>query len=212
MSLSTRVRLDFKPRPCLPQQNSLGPHSGAKISDVTEHLEAFRVSGVPSEELIDSVYEELRAIARELPGQTLQPTALVHEAYQRLFKSADRQFSNRRQCFAAASEVMRRILVDRSRRRLAKKRGGDATKHGLSDVGALASPGTPQEILDLNAALQRLRETDSTAAELVQLRFFVGLTIQETAELLGMSARSANRTWKLARAWLHREISDIEVP
>ena len=185
------------------------------MADVTELLQAFRVSGAPSEELIDSVYEELRAVARaqfsrELPGQTLQPTALVHEAYQRLFKSTDRHFDNRRQFFAAASEVMRRILVDRSRRRLAKKRGGGATKHSLSDVDALALPGTPQEILDLNAALQQLRETDSTAADLVQLRFFVGLTIQETAELLGMSVRSANRTWKYARAWLHREISDMK--
>ena len=187
------------------------------MGDVTELLEAFRVTGVPSEELIDFVYEDLRAIARgqfarELPGQTLQPTALVHETYQRLFKSTDRKFANRRQFFAAASEVMRRILVDRSRRRLAKKRGGEATRHSLSDIDALASPGTPQEILDLNTALQRLRDTDTTAADLVQLRFFVGLTIQETAELLGISVRSANRTWKFARAWLHREISDIEVP
>jgi RNA polymerase sigma factor (TIGR02999 family) len=187
------------------------------MSDVTELLEAFSVDGVPSDALIDCVYEELRAIARgqfshEKPGQTLQPTALVHEAYQRLFKSTDREYDNRKQFFAAASEAMRRILVDRSRRRLAKKRGGEVITHDLSDVGALASPGTPNEILELNAALDKLRETDPSAADLVQLRFFVGLTIQEASELLDLSVRSANRTWKFARAWLHREITDVESP
>ena len=184
------------------------------MSDVTKLLQAFQEEGVPSDELINSIYGELRRIASsqlksEKSGLTLQSTALVHEAYQQLFKSNERHFDNRKQFFAAAAETMRRVLVDRARRRLAKKRGGDLVKHSLADVD-IAAPGPPKEIVDLNDALGKLGELDGDAAELVKLRYFVGLTIQETAETLGISVRSANRVWKYARTWLHREIRDSE--
>lgn len=184
------------------------------MSDVTKLLQAFQEEGVPSDELINSIYGELRRIASsqlrsEKPGLTLQSTALVHEAYQQLFKSNERHFGNRKQFFAAAAETMRRVLVDRARRRLAKKRGGDLAKHSLADVD-VAAPGPPREIIDLNDALGKLSELDGDAAELVKLRYFVGLTIQETADTLGISVRSANRVWKYARTWLHREICDSE--
>jgi RNA polymerase sigma factor (TIGR02999 family) len=184
------------------------------MSDVTKLLQAFQEEGVPSDELINSIYGELRRIASrqlkcEKSSLTLQSTALVHEAYQQLFKSNERHFGNRKQFFAAAAETMRRVLVDRARRRLAKKRGGDLVKHNLADVD-IAAPGPPREIIDLNDALGKLSELDGDAAELVKLRYFVGLTIQETAETLGISVRSANRVWKYARTWLHREIRDSE--
>jgi RNA polymerase sigma factor (TIGR02999 family) len=184
------------------------------MSDVTRLLQAFQEEGVPSDELINSIYGELRRIASsqlksEKSGLTLHSTALVHEAYQQLFKSNERHFGNRKQFFAAAAETMRRVLVDRARRRLAKKRGGDLVKHSLADVD-IAAPGPPREIIDLNDALGKLSELDGDAAELVKLRYFVGLTIQETAETLGISVRSANRVWKYARTWLHREIRDSE--
>ena len=184
------------------------------MSDVTRLLQAFQEEGVPSDELINSIYGELRRIASsqlksEKSGLTLQSTALVHEAYQQLFKSNERHFGNRKQFFAAAAETMRRVLVDRARRRLAKKRGGDLVKHSLADVD-IAAPGPPKEIVDLNDALGKLGELDGDAAELVKLRYFVGLTIQETAETLGISVRSANRVWKYARAWLHGEIRNSE--
>ena len=184
------------------------------MSDVTKLLQAFQEEGVPSDELINSIYGELRRIASkqlkfEKSSLTLQSTALVHEAYQQLFKSNERHFGNRKQFFAAAAEAMRRVLVDRARRRLAKKRGGDLAKHSLADVD-IAAPDPPKEIIDLNDALGKLSELDGDAAELVKLRYFVGLTIQETAETLGISVRSANRVWKYARAWLHREIRDSE--
>ena len=184
------------------------------MSDVTKLLQAFEEEGVPPDELINSIYGELRRIASsqlklEKPGVTLQSTALVHETYQQLFKSNERHFGNRKQFFAAAAETMRRVLVDRARRRLAKKRGGDLVKHSLADVD-IAAPGPPREIIELNDALGKLSELDGDAAEFVKLRYFVGLTIQETAETLGISVRSANRVWKYARTWLHREIRDSE--
>ena len=181
------------------------------MSNVTKLLEEFRRDGIPSEELLEEIYEELGRIARsqfarEKP-QTLQPTALVHEAYQRLFRSTDRQFDNRKQFFAAAAETMRRILVDRSRRRIAKKRGGGAARSEFDEYD-LAAPSTPEEIIDIHEALDRLNQSDPVAAELVKLRFFVGLTIKEAADSLGISVRSTNRKWQYARAWLHHAIVD----
>ena len=185
------------------------------MTDVTQLLAKIE-HGDPSaaDQLFPLVYNELRKLAaaklaNEKPGQTLQSTDLVHEAYQQLFKSNERHFGNRKQFFAAAAETMRRVLVDRARRRLAKKRGGDLAKHSLADVD-IAAPGPPKEIIDLNDALGKLSELDGDAAELVKLRYFVGLTIQETAETLGISVRSANRVWKYARTWLHREIRDLD--
>lgn len=183
------------------------------MSDITKLLEAFQEDGVPSDELINHIYGELRRIASsqlryENPGQTLQSTALVHEAYQQLFKSNERQFENRKQFFAAAAETMRRILVDRARRRLAKKRGGKMTKHSIAELDVV-DPGPPTEVIELNEALKNLKDVDSQAAELVKLRYFVGLTMQEAADTLGISIRSANRVWKYARTWLNREISNL---
>lgn len=184
------------------------------MADVTRLLQSYRDDGVPSDELIHCIYGELRRIAGsqlrfEAPGQTLQSTALVHEAYQRLFHSSDREFDNRKQFFSAAAETMRRILVDRARCRLAKKRGGDMAKHSLDGIDVVA-PGPPREIIELHEALETLSQTDDDAAELVKLRYFVGLTMQEAAETLGISLRSANRVWKYARTWLHREICNSD--
>ena len=181
------------------------------MATITKLLASFESDGVVSDALVDSIYQELRVIAqaqlsRERPDQTLQPTALVHEAYQRLFHDGQ-HYDNRRHFFCAAALVMRRILVDRARRRLARIRGGEMSKHRLTEFPEIAHPGTPQEILDLHDALTLLEEGHPRVGELVQLRFFAGLTIREAADVMGVSVRSANRTWKFARSWLHRAIS-----
>ncbi len=149
-------------------------------------------------------------MASEKPGQTLQATALVHEAYIRLVDGEKaHSWDSRGHFFAAAAEAMRRILVDGARRRNSLKRGGELDRHELGD-GLIASP-EPGENVDLQAldeALIRLAEADPTAAELVKLRYFAGLTMDEAAKVLKMSPRSAYYAWTYARSWLHREMRD----
>ena len=184
-------------------------------SDVTQILAAIN-TGDPgaSEALLPLVYEELRKLAaqrigNEAPGQTLQATALVHEAYLRLVGSHDSQvdhWDSRGHFFAAAAEAMRRILIDRARAKGALKRGGNPARLRL-DQDPLASDDLSAELLDLDGALTKLSAEDATKAELVKLRFFAGLTLEEAAGVLGISPATADRHWTYARAWLYHEMS-----
>jgi RNA polymerase sigma factor (TIGR02999 family) len=165
----------------------------------------------PAEELLPLVYDELRRLAtdrlaREKPGQTLQPTALVHEAYLRLVGADPRQpWDSRGHFFAAAAEAMRRILVERARQKMRSRHGGGLRRVDLPDVEILA-PAEDEQVLLLDDALTRLAAIRPLAGELVQLRFFSGLTIEEAATTLGVSPRTARRLWVFARAWLRRDM------
>jgi RNA polymerase sigma factor (TIGR02999 family) len=183
------------------------------MSDVTQILSAIE-QGDPSAagQLLPLVYDELRKLAaqrlaQEKPGQTLQATALVHEAYLRLVEGEQAQHWNGRgHFFAAAAEAMRRILINRARDRGALKRGGNWRR---VDFEAITDPLTTADadLLDLEEALAQLERDFPQAARLVQLRFFAGVTLDEAAAALGISARSADRQWAFARAWLLRFLS-----
>jgi RNA polymerase sigma factor (TIGR02999 family) len=165
--------------------------------------------------LLPLVYSELRKLAaarlaRESPGNTLDATALVHEAYLRLVQPADsKRWDNRGHFFAAAAEAMRRILIESTRRKQRHRHGGDMTRRNLIDLD-VAAPQADADLLALDEALLKLKGVDAAAAQLVDLRYFAGLTIPEAAELLGMSPRSADRLWAYARAFLHSEIYDFK--
>ena len=144
---------------------------------------------------------------QEKPGQTLQPTALVHEAFVRLVGSQDRpQWDGRAHFFGAASEAMRRILIENARRRGSQKRGGNLVRHGLDENDAVTDATNFETLLALDEALNKLADEDASLAKLVELRYFTGLTIEETAEVLGVSPRTTKRNWAYARAWLRREM------
>ena len=183
-----------------------------RMTDVTRILSAIE-QGDPraAEQLLPLVYEELRKLAaqrlaQEKPGQTLQATALVHEAYLRLV-DADKaeNWNGRGHFFAAAAEAMRRILVDNARRKQAAKRGGDVARHDLDGL-EIALPEIPEDLVALDEALIKLAATDKTAADLVHLRFFAGMPLPDVARQLGISPRTADRIWAYARAWLHQQI------
>src|SRR5262245_24113074 len=182
------------------------------MSDVTRILSAIE-AGDPSAaaQLLPLVYDELRKLAadrmaQENPGHTLQATALVHEAYLRLVDVEKvQQWNSRGHFFAAAAEAMRRILIETARRKQSHKHGGQHTRQELGDLD-LAAPESPDEILALDEALEKLTGKDKAAAEVVRLRFFAGLPLPEVATLLGISTRTADRLWAYARAWLHQEI------
>lgn len=167
-----------------------------------------------AEELLPLVYVELRRIARarmanERPGHTLQPTALVHEAYLRLVGDAEIEWVDRRHFYAAAARSMRRILIDRARRVARQKHGGDLQRDVFADDLASEQP-RADELLALDEALAGLEARDSTMAEIVKMRFFAGLTIAETAKVLDVSSRTVNRQWLVARAWLADRIGQSE--
>ncbi|HEY7307743.1 MAG TPA: sigma-70 family RNA polymerase sigma factor [Gemmataceae bacterium] len=182
------------------------------MSQVTPIMHAI-AEGDPeaASQLLPLVYDELRKLAaqrlaRETPGQTLQPTGLVHEAYLRLVgEDAEQHWDNRGHFFAAAAEAMRRILVEHARQKASLKRGGDRDRLGVVD-SLMAAPEPREDLVALDEALTRLAETDKQAAELVQLRYFAGLPLREVAEILGISPRTADRLWAFAKAWLHEEI------
>ena len=182
------------------------------MSDLTRILSQIE-SGDPSaaETLLPLVYDELRKLAaakldNESSGQTLQATALVHEAYLRLMgAAATSNWDSRGHFFAAAAEAMRRILVERARRKKRLKHGGDNSRQEL-DEAEIAAPEPREDLLALDAALGKLAATDQSAAELVQLRYFAGLTLPEAAQAMDISPRSADRLWAYARAWLHQEL------
>ena len=180
------------------------------MSEVTRILSAIE-QGDPhaAEQLLPLVYDELRKLAaqrlaQEKPGQTLDGTALVHEAYLRLVDKAQ-QWNSRGHFFAAAAEAMRRILVDQARHKRSRKGGGDRARQDLDGL-EIALPEIPEDLVALDDALNKLAATDKTAADLVHLRFFAGLPVPEAAELLGISPRTADRLWAYARAWLHQEM------
>ncbi len=186
------------------------------MNEVTRILSAID-QGDPhaAEQLLPLVYDELRQLAaqklaQEKPGQTLQATALVHEAYLRLVDDDKAQHWNSRgHFFAAAAEAMRRILVEQARHKRRLKHGGDLRRVDLDEAIRIA-PAPSDSLLDLDEALSRLEATDPLAASLVKLRYFSGLTMPQAAEALGISLRNAERNWTYARTWLHRELAAPE--
>jgi RNA polymerase sigma factor (TIGR02999 family) len=182
------------------------------MNDVTRILAAIE-KGDPraADQLLPLVYDELRKLAarrlaHEKPGQTLQATALVHEAYLRLVGSDPaRTWDGRGHFFAAAAEAMRRILVENARRKQSRKHGGDQRRADL-DLDALVAPEPEMDLLALDAALDRLAERDPQKARLVELRYFAGLTGEQAAAVLGISPSGVDRQWTYTRAWLRREL------
>jgi len=186
---------------------------GAGMSDVTQILNAIeRGDAKAADELLPLVYEELRLLAaqklsHEAPGQTLQATALVHEAYIRLVGDEPRSWENRGHFFAAAAEAMRRILIENARRKKTYKRGGDRERVELGEwILSDESGKALDEILALDEALEKLEQKDKLKADLVKLRFYAGLTIEQSAESLRISLTTAKTHWAYARAWLLREV------
>jgi RNA polymerase sigma factor (TIGR02999 family) len=181
------------------------------VSDVTRILAAIE-QGDPNaaDKLLPLVYEELRKLAahrmaNEAAGQTLQPTALVHEAWMRLVGKENPKFENRGHFFAAAAEAMRRILIDNARRKRALRHGGGQQRVDFEKLD-LAAAAEDDQLLAVNEALDKLAARSKLEAELVKLRYFVGLTLEEAAEVLGISARTADNYWAHARAWLFHEL------
>ena len=183
------------------------------MSDVTRILQAIQAGEAQAgEKLLPLIYDELRRLAaakmaHEPPGQTLQPTALVHEVWLRLSQQSRAEWKNREQFFAVAAEVMRRILVDRARRRRAQKHGGDLERVGLDAVD-VPYASSDDLVLQVHEALERLAAEDSEKAQVVKLRFFVGLENAEVASLLGVSEKTVQRHWAFAKAWLTRAMQE----
>jgi RNA polymerase sigma factor (TIGR02999 family) len=182
------------------------------VSEVTLLLQAAsRGQAQASEELLPLVYDELRRLAaarmaREMAGQTLQPTALVHEAWVRLVEDGSRTWENRAHFFAAAAEAMRRILIERARRRSRLKHGGGQERLNLDDLDVAAAL-PDDKILLMDEALERLKAEDPETAKVVVLKFFGGLTNEEIVRILGTSDRTVRRQWTYAKAWLYHCIT-----
>lgn len=177
------------------------------MSDATVLLAAVE-QGDPNaaEQLLDLVYEELRRLAaykmaREAPGQTLQPTALVHEAWLKLLGTGERKFENRAHFFSAAAEAMRRILIDRARRRQTMRHGGKHERVEIEECN-LAAPDDDDRLLAINEALEKLALEHPAQAQVVKLRYFGGMTNEETAQALDVSVSTVKNYWAFARAWL----------
>lgn len=195
-------------------QSRIAPsHTSTNGSDITRLLHRLQQGdSVAANELAPLVYTELRRLAaarmsREQAGHTLQPTGLVHEAWLRL---GDGVFANRAHFFGAAAEAMRRILVERARRKHAEKRGGGQVKHvAIDEIEVIAAPAKDEETLAVHDALDRLAVEDPRQAEIVKLRYFVGFTFEEIAEVLGVSVRTAKGEWAHARAWLFKHIEEL---
>ena len=186
------------------------------MSDVTHILEAIdKGDWRAADELLPLVYDELRRlaaarVAAEKSAQTLDATALVHEAYLRLVgATGEQQFANRRHFFAAAAEAMRRILIERARRKQADRHGGGMRRVELCELD-LATNSAPDEVLLLDEALTRLSQEDPAAAMLVKLRYFSGLSVEEAAEMAGLSRATAFRHWSFARAWLISQMANSQ--
>lgn len=182
------------------------------MTDVTRILTAIEQGDAKAaNELLPLVYEELRRLAarkmsQESPGQTLQATALVHEAYIRLVGSQAPGWKGRTHFFAAAAEAMRRILIENARRKRRRKRGGNQLRVGLGDAGA-AIDEPSEDLIALDEALAKLAAEDPVKADLVKLRYFAGMTIEQAAEMLGISRATGDRYWSYARAWLYDQIN-----
>ena len=168
------------------------------------------------EELLPLIYDELRRLAhnflyRERPGHTLQTTALAHEAYLKLIDQESVHWQNRAHFFAIAAQAMRRILIDSARRHAAQKRGGAREKVSLAEAANLSMESNT-DLLALDEALTRLAAMDEDQSRIIELRYFGGLTIEETAEVMKSSPASVKREWQMARAWLHQELGDSDSP
>jgi len=185
------------------------------MKDVTRILNAIRDGDAKAgEELLPLVYDELRRLAAykmagEAAGHTLQATALVHEAWLRLSGPQQQSWENRAHFFGAAAEAMRRILVEHARRKQSLKRGGGALREELEESDLILTA-PPDELLAVHEALDKLAQEDPAAAELVKLRYFVGMTMEEAATALELAKRTAENLWTYARVWLHREIRKSE--
>ncbi len=185
------------------------------MSEITQILNRIDDGdAAAANDLLPLVYAELRRLAghrmrQEPAGHTLQPTALVHEAYMRVVGSNDEaaNWDSRGHFFGAAAEAMRRILIESARRRKSLKRGGDRKSCSIADVDAVVDAANVDELLDLDAALGKLAVDEPELAKLVELRYFAGLSVDESAAALGISARTVKRNWAFARAWLGREIN-----
>jgi RNA polymerase sigma-70 factor, ECF subfamily len=196
----------------LREESAMSSSEPSEITQLLHRLEAGDRSGV--DRLFSAVYQELRNMAakcfqREAKGNTLQPTALVHEAYMKLVDQKAVDWQGRTHFFAVAAQAMRRILVDHARQRGAAKRGGGQKRLQLDDQ--LVSGFQPNDdILAVDEALSKLAQLDPRQAELVELRFFGGLSVDEAADALGISKRAAEREWTMVRAWLRRELSESD--
>lgn len=184
-------------------------------NDVTTLLLNAESGVAISDELLPLVYDELRNLAaahmaKELPGQTLQPTALVHEAYMRLVGNTEVQWDSRGHFFGAAARSMRQILINRANKKKTEKHGGKLIRRDLDDA-FLADEPPPERLLALDAALIKLEKIDARKGQIVMLRYFAGLSIEETAKSLETSVATVKRDWQFARTWLHREMSTSEV-
>lgn len=184
--------------------------------EVTRILQEWNSSADARARLMPLVYDELRRLAqtylrRERPAHTLQPTALVHEAYLRLVDQSRIEWQSRSHFFSVASQMMRRVLIDYARAHASEKRGGRGPRLSL-DEAAIAPEERAADLLALDEALKRLAETDERKSRVVELRFFGGLSISETAEVLGVHTATVERDWVVAKAWLYREIGGRELP
>lgn len=183
------------------------------MNEVTRIISAIREGDKrATDKLLPLIYEELRILAaqklsRERPGQTLQATALVHEAYIRMLGGQEQDWKSRGHFFKAAAEAMRRILIDNARRKQRLKRGGDLQRVDLQEVD-LGIEGPSDDLIALDEALEKLSKKDKVKAELVGLRFFAGLTNEQAAKVLDISTNTADRYWAYSRSWLHLEISE----
>jgi RNA polymerase sigma factor (TIGR02999 family) len=193
----------------------LSGYSGT-VSDVTRILESIQHGdSKAAEELLPLVYAELRKLAaykmaQNAAGHTLQPTALVHEVWMRLVGNENPTFENRAHFFAAAAEAMRHLLIDNARRKLARRHGGGLQRVDVENVD-VAMPADEDHLLAINDALDRLAERSPVEAQVVKLRFFVGMTVAESAEVLGLSERTVKQYWSHAKTWLYQEIQSKKV-
>lgn len=210
-ALENSLALEAGRRLCDNTMASTRGHRQGLMNDVTRILNAIERGEVKAtDELLPILYEELRLLAaqklaKESPGQTLQPTALVHEAYLRLLGEEGPTWQSRGHFFAAAAEAMRRILIENARRKHRLKRGGGRERVDLQDAEP-AMDGPCDDLLALDEAIEKLARIDKVKADLVKLRFFAGLTGEQAAEALGISHNTADRYWAYARSWLHLEI------
>lgn len=187
------------------------------MNDITLTIKAIQEGDASaSETLLPLVYDELRKLARfqlanEKPGQTLQATALVHEAYLKLTKKEEQSWENRKHFFRSAAEAMRRILIDQARKKRSIKHGGEMKRVDLQEIDL---PAHMQEnrLLDMSDALDQFQSIDPAKAELVKLRYFAGLKISEAAKILEISVPTANRWWHYAKAWMYREMTQMKFP
>jgi len=195
--------------------NSHQPEPIPSRSDITQWLAVCREGDTEAlEKLLPIIYDELhrqavRAFSRERAGHTLQPTALVNEVYLRLVSQHEMKWQNRAQFLGIAAQMMRRILVSHARARKAAKRGGGDTCITLEE-GVAAAPERDVNLLAIDEALTRLETVDPEKSRMVELRFFSGLSVEETAEVMGVSPRTIDRQWQTAKAWLYREIAAAE--